>query len=65
MPKMKTHKGSAKRFKKTATGKFKRSRAYLNKYHIRKSQRAKRALRKGAYVVGGEVKVMRKLLPYA
>lgn len=65
MPKMKTHKGSAKRFRKTASGKFKRSRAYLNKYHIRKSSRAKRGLRRGAYVTGGEVKVLRKLMPYA
>jgi large subunit ribosomal protein L35 len=65
MPKMKTHKGAAKRFKKTGSGKFKRSRAYLNKYHIRKSSRAKRGLRRGAYVTGGEVKVLKKLLPYA
>jgi large subunit ribosomal protein L35 len=65
MPKMKTHKGTAKRMRRTASGKFKRSRSYLNKYHIRKSSRAKRGLRKAAYVSSGELKVVRKLLPYA
>lgn len=65
MPKMKTHKGAAKRYKKTATGKFKRTHASLNKYHIRKSASQKRGLKRSAYVSGGEIKVVRKLLPYA
>lgn len=65
MPKMKTHKGAAKRYKKTANGKFKRTHANLNKYHIRKSASRKRSLKRFAYVSGGEVKVARKLLPYA
>lgn len=65
MPKMKTHKGASKRYKKTATGKFKRTHASLNKYHIRKSSKQKRGLKRFAYLTSGEVKVARKLLPYA
>ncbi len=65
MPKMKTHKGAAKRLKVTANGKVKRTHASLNKYHIRKSRAQKRGLKRFAYLKGGEVKVARKLLPYA
>ena len=46
MPKMKTHKGSAKRFKKTGTGKLKRSHAYTSHLFANKSQKQKRKLRK-------------------
>ena len=50
MPKMKTHRGAAKRFRKTGTGKIVRSRR--NKQHIltKKSPKRKRHLRKSALV---------------
>jgi large subunit ribosomal protein L35 len=50
MPKMKTHRGAAKRFKKTGTGKIVRSKR--NKQHIltKKSPKRKRHLRKGTLV---------------
>ena len=53
MPKMKTHRGSAKRFKKTGTGKLKRSHAYTSHLFANKSQKQKRKLRKGAMVSQG------------
>jgi large subunit ribosomal protein L35 len=65
MPKMKTHRGAAKRFKKTATGKFKRAHAFKRHILNKKSSKRKRKLRKGAYVNFTEIKALRKLLPYA
>ena len=46
MPKMKTHRGAAKRFKKTGTGKLKRGRAYASHLFANKTTKAKRHLRK-------------------
>jgi large subunit ribosomal protein L35 len=65
MPKMKTHRGAAKRFKKTATGKFKRAHAFKRHILNKKTSKRKRQLRKGAYVNFTEIKALRKLLPYA
>jgi large subunit ribosomal protein L35 len=64
MPKMKTHRGAAKRVKKTGTGKLKRMRA--NKSHIltKKTQKRKRRLRKPDLVAPGDAKRLNKLLPY-
>jgi large subunit ribosomal protein L35 len=63
MPKMKTHRGAAKRFKKTGSGKFVRSRA--NKQHIltKKSTRRKRRLRKAAVVAPGDARRLEVMLP--
>ncbi len=63
MPKMKTHRGAAKRFKKTGTGKIVRSKN--NKQHIltKKSAKRKRQLRKGALVAAVDVKRVRQMLP--
>ncbi|MCG2991320.1 50S ribosomal protein L35, partial [Escherichia coli] len=47
MPKMKTHRGAAKRFKKTGSGKLKRARAYTSHLFANKSTKQKRKLRKG------------------
>ena len=65
MPKMKTSRAAAKRFKKTGSGKLKRNKA--NKSHIltKKSQKSKRNLRKPAMVDATNVKNMKKILPYA
>ncbi|MGL4850099.1 MAG: 50S ribosomal protein L35 [Clostridium sp.] len=64
MPKMKTHRGAAKRFRKTGTGKLKRGKAFRSHILTKKSQKTKRKLRKGGYVDSTQEKVMKKLLPY-
>jgi len=63
MPKMKTHRGAAKRFKKTGTGKIARSRS--NKQHIltKKSSKRKRRLRKPALVSSTDAKRLEQMLP--
>lgn len=50
MPKQKTHRGSAKRFKKTGSGKLKRSHAKTSHMFANKTQKQKRKLRKSALV---------------
>ena len=62
MPKMKTHRGAAKRFKKTGTGQLKRSHAYTSHLFANKSTKQKRKLRKGAFVSTGDYKRIRHLL---
>lgn len=64
MPKMKTHRGAAKRFKATGTGKLKRNKA--NRRHIltKKTPKVKRQARGGAIMAAADEKVMKKLLPY-
>lgn len=64
MPKMKTHRGAAKRFKKTGTGKLKRSHAYTSHLFGNKSQKQKRKLRKAAIVTSGDYKRIREMLTY-
>lgn len=60
---MKTHKGSAKRFKKTGSGKVKRSHAYTSHMFAHKSQKQKRKLRKGTLVSSGDYKRIKAMLP--
>jgi large subunit ribosomal protein L35 len=60
MPKMKTKRSAAKRFKVTGTGKLKRSKAYKSHILTKKSAKTKRNLRKA----GAQEKVMKKLIPY-
>lgn len=64
MPKMKTNKAAAKRFKITGTGKLKRSQA--NKQHIlgKKSPKRKRRLRSTTLVDKSNLKQMKRMLPY-
>jgi large subunit ribosomal protein L35 len=54
MPKMKTHKGAAKRFKVTGTGKITRRKAFKNHILEKKSPKRKRNLSKTAEVTGGD-----------
>jgi large subunit ribosomal protein L35 len=63
MPKMKTHRGAAKRFKKTASGKIVRSKS--NKQHIltKKSPKRKRRLRKSGLVARVDDKRVKQMLP--
>jgi len=64
MPKMKTHRGAAKRFKRTGTGKITRMRK--GKQHIltKKNSKRKRRLRKRALVSSVDEKRLNQLLPY-
>lgn len=64
MPKMKTHKGAAKRFKKTGTGQLKRDRAFGSHLFANKTTKAKRHLRKAALVTKGDQQRIAQLLPY-
>ena len=62
MPKMKSNRGAAKRFKKTATGKFKRSRAFKGHLLTKKTSSRKRKLRKGALISKADTKRIKRLL---
>jgi large subunit ribosomal protein L35 len=64
MPKMKTHKGAAKRFKKTGSGQLKRDRAFGSHLFANKSTKAKRHLRKAALVSKGDQKRIEQMLTY-
>ncbi|MDH5512379.1 MAG: 50S ribosomal protein L35 [Gammaproteobacteria bacterium] len=65
MPKLKTNRGAAKRFKKTAGGGFKRSRSHLRHILTKKSSKRKRHLRGTTTVHDTDVAGMRRLLPYS
>jgi len=64
MPKMKTHRGAAKRFNKTASGKIKRNHAFKSHILEKKSPKRKRNLRKSAIMFEGDAKRVTKLIPY-
>ncbi len=65
MPKMKTNRGAAKRFKKTGSGKIARRKAYANHILTKKSTKRKRNLRKSALIDSTNYKHICRLLPYA
>lgn len=64
MPKMKTNKSVAKRFKKTGSGKIKRSRAYTSHILTNKTKKRKRNLRKSAIASPGDTRRLKVMLPY-
>ena len=64
MPKVKTSRAAAKRFKKTGTGQLKRMKAYKSHILTKKSQKRKRNLRKSIIMDATNVKSMKKILPY-
>jgi len=64
MPKMKTSRAAAKRFKMTGTGKLKRNKAYKRHILTKKSAKTKRTLRKAVMTDATNAKVMKKILPY-
>ena len=64
MPKVKTKKAAAKRFKMTGTGKLKRMKAYKSHILTKKSTKRKRNLRKATITDATNVKNMKKILPY-
>ena len=65
MPKAKTHRGAAKRFRLTGTGKVKRSKAYASHILTTKTTKRKRNLRKNTLVDKTNEKAIKKLIPYA
>ena len=66
MPKLKTSRAAAKRFKKTGTGKLKRNKAYKSHILTKKSAKRKRNLRKATTADKTVVKtIKKKLIPYA
>ena len=64
MPKIKTNRGAAKRFKKTGTGKLKAKRAYARHIMTSKAPGRKRVLRTTKYVHKTNSKGIKKLVPY-
>ncbi|MBC9783754.1 50S ribosomal protein L35 [Heliobacillus mobilis] len=64
MPKMKTHRGAAKRFKKTASGKFKSKNAFTRHILEKKSAKRKRQLRGTDVVSKQDTPKLNALLPY-
>jgi large subunit ribosomal protein L35 len=64
MPKLKSHKGASKRFKKTATGKVKRGHAKLRHILTSKDKKSKRKLGKSALVSDGDLAKVLRMIPY-
>lgn len=64
MPKMKTKRAAAKRFKKTGTGKVKRQHAFTSHILEKKSAKRKRNLRKGAIMAKGDQTRIKQLITY-
>lgn len=64
MPKLKTNRGAAKRFKKTGTGKIVRHKAYRRHQLSCKTRKQKRHLRHGLVVDPANASKIRKLIPY-
>jgi large subunit ribosomal protein L35 len=62
MPKMKTHRGAAKRFKKTATGRVKRGHAFHSHILTKKSQKRKRNLRGTTMLAHADEKRVKRLI---
>ena len=64
MPKLKTHRGAAKRFSVTASGKVKRSKAFASHILTKKTTKRKRALRRATLVDSANLKEIKRLIPY-
>ena len=64
MPKLKTHKGAAKRFKKTATGKIMRRHSFARHILTTKPQSRKRRLRQSMPVDSADAATLKQMLPY-
>ena len=64
MPKLKSHRGAAKRFKKTATGKFTRSKAFKRHILTSKTTKSKRQMRGSHVVDKADAPRLKRMLPY-
>ncbi|WP_026486173.1 50S ribosomal protein L35 [Caldanaerobius polysaccharolyticus] len=65
MPKMKTNRSAAKRFRFTGSGKIKRAKAYKSHLLTKKDAKRKRNLRKASLISGSDYNKIKRLLPYA
>ena len=64
MPKMKTNRGAAKRFKATGGGRIRRSKAFSSHILTKKSTKRKRNLRKTTLIAAVDERAVRRMLPY-
>jgi large subunit ribosomal protein L35 len=64
MPKLKTHRGAAKRFKRTKSGKILRSKAFKQHILTSKTTKRKRALRGTAVVSDADAPKLARMIPY-
>jgi large subunit ribosomal protein L35 len=64
MPKIKTNRGAAKRFRKTGTGKIRRNKAFTSHILTKKTTKRKRELRQGTIVSSVDHKNISRLIPY-
>jgi large subunit ribosomal protein L35 len=64
MPKIKTNRGAAKRFSKSASGKFKHRQSFRSHILTKKSTKRKRHLRHTLVTSGSEQAALRRMLPY-
>ena len=64
MPKIKTNRGAAKRFRKTGTGRIRRNKAFRSHILTKKSTKRKRDLRQGTLVAKADEKNVARLIPY-
>ena len=64
MPKLKTHRGAAKRFAKTGTGKVRRSKAYKQHILTSKTTKRRRGLRGTTAVDDADVPRVKRMIPY-
>ena len=64
MPKIKTHRGAAKRFSVTKSGKVKRGQAFRSHILTKKTTKRLRSLRQTGYIADCEAKKVRELIPY-
>ena len=64
MPKLKTHRGAAKRFKKTGSGKLRRRHSNMRHILTSKRRKRKRSLRSGALVSDADLAKTLRMLPY-
>lgn len=64
MPKIKTNRGAAKRFKRTGGGRFLRAKAYKSHILTKKSRQRKRRLRQTTVADSANFKALERMLPY-
>jgi large subunit ribosomal protein L35 len=65
MPKIKTNRGAAKRFKRTSSGSFKRNASHRRHILTKKSTKRKRQLRSPATIAKSDAAAARRMMPYA
>jgi large subunit ribosomal protein L35 len=65
MPKLKSNSGAAKRFKKTASGKFKRNQSHRRHILTKKPTKRMRHLREPSYIHKADEGLVKQMLPYA